>query len=56
MFAIDRSQSAQKQARQLYDDYELLQRMSRNPMVALNHILAVAMVHGSGRRATIEET
>jgi len=26
--------------------YELLQRMSDNPMVALNHSIAVAMVHG----------
>jgi RNA polymerase sigma factor (sigma-70 family) len=26
--------------------YELLQRMSDNPMVALNHAIAVAMVHG----------
>ncbi|MBI2690294.1 MAG: sigma-70 family RNA polymerase sigma factor [Acidobacteria bacterium] len=29
--------------------YELLKRMSGNPMVALNHAVAAAMVHGAGR-------
>jgi predicted RNA polymerase sigma factor len=29
--------------------YELLGRMSDNPMVALNHAIAVAMVHGPVR-------
>jgi len=29
--------------------YELLQRMSDNPMVALNHAIAVAMVHGPSK-------
>src|ERR1035438_1053061 len=28
--------------------YELLKRMSDNPMVMLNHAIAVAMVHGPG--------
>lgn len=29
--------------------YELLKRMSDNPMVALNHAIAVAMVHGTSK-------
>jgi RNA polymerase sigma factor (sigma-70 family) len=29
--------------------YELLKRMSDNPMVALNHAIAVAMVHGASK-------
>ena len=29
--------------------YDLLRRMSGNPMVALSHAIAVAMVHGAGR-------
>jgi len=29
--------------------YELLRRMSDNPMVALNHAIAAAMVHGPGK-------
>jgi RNA polymerase sigma factor (sigma-70 family) len=29
--------------------YDLLQRMSANPMVALNHAIAAAMVHGAAR-------
>ena len=29
--------------------YELLRRMSDNPMVALNHAIAVAMVHGAAK-------
>lgn len=29
--------------------YDLLQRMSDNPMVALNHAIATAMVHGVGK-------
>jgi predicted RNA polymerase sigma factor len=29
--------------------YELLKRMSDNPMVALNHAIAAAMVHGPAR-------
>ena len=29
--------------------YELLKRMSENPMVALNHAIAVAMVHGPSK-------
>jgi predicted RNA polymerase sigma factor len=29
--------------------YDLLRRMSENPMVALNHAIAAAMVHGAGK-------
>jgi RNA polymerase sigma factor (sigma-70 family) len=29
--------------------YELLKRMSDNPMIVLNHAIAVAMVHGAGK-------
>src|ERR1700686_699798 len=36
--------------------YDLLMRMSDNPMVALNHTIAVAMVHGARKGLQMLET